>query len=1486
MTAHRLPGLRGPTGRRAVLLIAAVATTLLMAAPIGATALGSHRAPAPPTPTAAVVAHGGSVPRAAAHPSSAYAPAAPVLGPPPATGRGTFFTTSFATQPAPAHQYCPAGGAGCLNATNSPVINLTSTGVLAVAYTAYDNQTACANVTNYAATLVGVTVSRNGGGTWSAPTYLGNPDCTVANDYPSAWQPSLTSLANGTLVLAYIEYNTTKGSILPGFFYTSDYAYGGYYGDLFSVRFDRLVLSESYNGGSSWTTPIVLNSSSNPGLNASAYGPARPWVTAVGQTVYVTWMNYTQDLTLSNTGSSAVHLKVSIDGGRTFGAAIDLTTVRGSSFSFAMNPFVAIGAAGELLVAYVTNVTFWSTLCGGPSNASCFGDQWTADVELATSTNNGSTLVYHAAARQVIVAPFRFGPFHDPSPQVVYAKATHQLLVTFSAAYFARACYFYGCYPTLDYQAYITNSSNGGATWAPAHFIAPSLDSAGYANSVYNPSIAVDAAGRVHAEMTYVNGSIAGTYIYGTTYGAQQQWYAVSLNNGTSFGAPILISDNSSVTPYFPDGEYDTLLTAGNEVYIAWTLDDCFHPATSYCFWPYGNGGGVAQVAFSTLFLGAGAYLNFTESGLTAGTVWSASVMGNLRSAVAPAALSVAGVPVGENITYNVSNPAAGYGLRYFGVLAPPPPTTLTASTTVTDTFTEQVLVNITTVPYIPGNSPLTTYCGNLVWNNPDCSMINYNITPNPGPDWVNKGTSLTLNVTNRSMSCVYVGGCYFQELNLSWVSWSGSGSGSSNTTANLTRVTANAPMNETANFVLTGFCQYDTYGGPKIQCWKQNASLLFHESGLPKGTAWNVTLSGSGVTTTLQSTGSWLVAASPATSATVGFTVWTIPAGSSGYWVPSTDPISPVYAPTAGIVSVTFRLVASLAGSSFPLTVNASGLPAGTAWSTTIGANAFGVTGTSANFTVAGGTYSVGGAPVYLENGTEYTATTVVVTPLLLNSTSSSGAAPYSFTVKSPTLVTVVYVESFLVTASAGAGGSVTLASQWVASGGSVAITARPNAGYSFVGWTGTGYGALSGNAPTITVVPAGPVNELAEFAPIPAKTWLVNVTETGLPPTVAYSVGLGPLTHSGRGAFQITTVASGTYALTLPIVYLNGTNTTRWLPSLFATSFTQPTAGNLSIATNGSIVVAFAEQHLLTVGATGPGTVSPLAGTYWEADGAAVALTATPVGRSQFVSWNGTGDGAVSGSARSLTAHVNGAVIETAEFLRLPTPPPQLYHLSVTETGLPPGAAWSANVGLAGASSTGTTVTIAGLNGSYTLVVPPVAVGAGDRFVADATSGSSSSPVTVTANGTATVAFVEQFQVTVASSVGGFATPAGATWVTKGSSLALTATAAAGYVFAGWVSTGHGNYSGASTTPTVAPTGAVTEYAQFTPIYHPAPAVASSNGAPLAFGLLALLAIVGFAVGYLAFRRRGRPPTPTGGAAPLQPWEEPPAEGGGAAE
>jgi len=369
---------------------------------------------------------------------------------------------------------------------------------------------------------------------------------------------------------------------------------------------------------------------------------------------------------------------------------------------------------------------------------------------------------------------------------------------------------------------------------------------------------------------------------------------------------------------------------------------------------------------------------------------------------------------------------------------------------------------------------------------------------------------------------------------------------------------------------------------------------------------------------------------------------------------------------------------------------------------------------------------------------------------------------------------------------------------------------------------------------------------------------------------------VSIGATTYTGLAGFKVGNLSSGGYAFEAPLVYLNSTDTTRFLAT--DVSSTLPLAsGVLNISGDGTVTLTYGTQYAVSVVATPGGTVTGGNGTVWANASDTLTLTAVPDPSYRFVGWNGTGPGSVTATSASISLTPSGPATETAQFAYRPIPPPAVFWLTVSETGLPSGTAWSVAVGSIGASGSNGTLTVVGLNGSYELTAPPVyASTPGIRWVSDTTNVST----TVVANGSATVTFSQQFLVTVLAGEGGTVTPS-TQWVDAGAQVTITATPNATSQFLGWNGTGTGAYNGTTATSTITVTGPVTQQASFGPRASSSgggtgSSASASSGQLTSILLLVVLLVVGAIVGLILGRGR-RPSSPP----PMQEYEaEAPAE------
>jgi List-Bact-rpt repeat protein len=1458
----------------------ATATTVTFASPNGAASNLHLSAPlASPLWHPAVASH--PTPQMPAHLPHELAPAA--ASPHPSSsnnssyvesGRASFFTNTPIPNPTAGNNTCAPYGYAipayyCWNTTTEPTLNLTTDGYTGLAYTAYTNQAPCSAMDGNATTEVGFVVSTDFGLTWTAPMYLGNPVCTGTPDqnYSSAFEPSLTSLPNGTFVLSYIEFNASFAT------------YGEERAPPESMSCSalsgaRLVVTMSYNHGTTWTTPTVINATQRNSTGAcpeASFPDVRPQIAAFGDTLYLTWVNSSNPLEdYYSEYSSWVNLVVSTNGGSTWSAPVNLTVIDNTALSqttnVASNPSIMVDPSGRLYIAYATNFSY-GLVCG----TQYCTDLFKASVIVATSTNNGSSFSYvHAADGVVGNYPVWYPDvYQEPFTTMAYSSVNGQAYLAYGAATLGTFCYneaSYGVYCGEEEadKVFFQNSSTNGATWSAATHPSGWESGSGWDNYEYNPSMAVDSTGKIDLQYAELSDEVCLNITTGGYYCGQiQAEYVYSTNNGTNWSTPLLISGEVSYIydiyrGYVFDGFTSAALTEGTGLLFAWTQDECPNLLINGCENPdYETAPTLpipsAEVVASQLYEGAGLVLTFNETGLPSGHSWLVNIQGNVRNGPTGTNLSISGVPPSAAIGWITPWVNTSYGRAWYATPSVTPPSAFTTNTAIVDTFSELLLVNVLTVPAVADS-----YCWTVVG---DCN--NVGITPVPGPSWVTSGTTLTYTESTVPLQ-IY---CY-QCDNLSFLSWSGIGAGSVSTTSSTVTFTPTGPVNETASFQLHGICfgsGYIGFGYPS--CLNYTYALNFEEKGLPAGTEWGGTLAESnGTSVTNTSTAQYM--SFTAQSGTANFDLWTVPASGGMFWVPTTTVTTPVGLPYLGTIVVTYTLEA-LSSASFATTFGQSGLPNGTAWSLQVGGTSYGIETGNGSLTIAGGvSVSVNGSAVYLENGSGYYVSSILVLPYVINETSWSISPGGAFTANGSSFVLLRYSPMFRVSVTATVGGTVTPPAEWVVSGVSVQITETALTGFHFVDWSGTGAGSYSGGTvnPTMTVRSA--INEFATFRPDAPPTWNVTLNAIGLPAGTAFTISIGGTTYTGLGAFKVGNLTQGLYAYSVPTVFLNSSQTTQFVPTDVASPLSSG-SGSLNIDQNGTVSITYTTQYSLSVATTPGGSVmwgsSSLTGlgTLWFNASAQVSFVATPDPHYYFVSWNGTGSGSVTTATATLSLEVLGPVVETAQFQYRPNQPPATYDLNVSETGLPSGTAWSVALGALGASGSTGSLTVVGLNGTYGLTAPAIYTTAGIRWVSNAVNLST----TVGANGTFSVSYSEQFEVTVLGATGGSVTPLGTEWVAPGSAVDLAAVANSTSLFLSWNGTGNGNYTGTSPSQSVTVTGPITEQVAFgpQPVKTTSSGTSPGNGELTAIGLLVVLLVVGLVVGLLMGRRRSSPPPMT---------------------
>ena len=197
-------------------------------------------------------------------------------------------------------------------------------------------------------------------------------------------------------------------------------------------------------------------------------------------------------------------------------------------------------------------------------------------------------------------------------------------------------------------------------------------------------------------------------------------------------------------------------------------------------------------------------------------------------------------------------------------------------------------------------------------------------------------------------------------------------------------------------------------------------------------------------------------------------------------------------------------------------------------------------------SFTVDGGTYTAAQSFVWAAGSTHTIGTTspqngAAGTRYVWSGWSDGGAITHSVSPSANATYTASFNTQHFLTMNAGQGGGVSPVSNWYNAGQGVSISATPNAGFGFGGWTGSGTGAYTGPNNPATVVLNGPVTETAAFTasptPTPTPTCAVdNVwAEDGVPTgATAYAGGDGwnwvsasPSPFSGSQSHQSALIA-----------------------------------------------------------------------------------------------------------------------------------------------------------------------------------------------------------------------------------------------------------------------------------------------------------------------------------------------------------------------
>jgi len=386
-------------------------------------------------------------------------------------------------------------------------------------------------------------------------------------------------------------------------------------------------------------------------------------------------------------------------------------------------------------------------------------------------------------------------------------------------------------------------------------------------------------------------------------------------------------------------------------------------------------------------------------------------------------------------------------------------------------------------------------------------------------------------------------------------------------------------------------------------------------------------------------------------------------------------------------------------------------------------------------------------------------------------------------------------------------------------------------------IGWSYFGY-SDNGNPVVIPNIPA--VNLSFAQVDVGAAAGVVSFNAVGIPSGSDWQLSFNGTEYSSTTPWINVTTRPGNFPVqSYPTLAAAGNQT--FVPT--------------GIGSGGSVVVGqtydvnFTSTYKVQLEESAGGTLSKAVGSYFLAPGATLEVNATPTVGYRFAGWTGTGPGSVTSTIETANLTANGPIVETASFLPLVL---DRFNVTINETGVPNGTAWTVVVGGVGYSSLSSQLVIpnefsctySGSLGRYSVAVPfSHANGTGVRYVP-----TSASQTVCGGGATATIQFETEYSVVVAAGTGGVvqvtASSGGSTsspyWVPSGGSVALLASALNGYEFSVWVGTGTGSYSGPLSATTLDPISApVTEIAEFTPL---SPVVAPRYTATFVASLLFL--------------------------------------------
>jgi Divergent InlB B-repeat domain len=1363
----------------------------------------------------------------------------------------------------------------CYPEAADPTLLSLNGGEVGLATELYTNLTSntCAGAAKATVARIGFSLSSDEGASFGPAVTLGNNSCA----YLDAIEPSFASV--GAKVFgAFVEENSST--------FAAQYVTRP--GD--AIGF----VSSTTNGASFGAVRTIF----------AGGGVARPVVAARGSTVYVVYekiANSTKTIG-GKVDPIGINFLLSTNGGATFTGPYRVPGLNATDGYNAMSPAIAVNATGTVAIAYATNRTCLAPGTGGACNE--YGDS----IVVVTSTNHGGTwqgpyVVARGAGETDCYTGACLPGFFESTPQisVAFAPVGSDLYVAYASVYSqGRSNPLTESSPTGVFAA---ESSDGGTSWSGGPVAAPVGSTL---LRSYDPGLAVSASG-VYVTYVQANAS-AGTL--GFADSLSQWWDGAPLGPTLAWAPPDAINVDSfaatggavNATRSSYSGDVSTIaFGTGGIPLVAFAVP--YAPVLTTSNGPgyyYDNTSYATDIAVGSLLANDApgtVSVVFMQAQLPLGTPWTLTMNGVNYVVTAPA-IEFDNLPADAPVVTG-----AGFSPTFWEVVTSSFPETVQTfffSETVILPFEVWVGLEFTTFPggigpwiaaefdnqevmpfvlsspfptfvfaewyvyeqeiFVPPNTFTYIPTSELAYSSPVTGyddVCEYALCNYTAPWYFPLGSTITLNLTILAYDAPPP------------VFWTGTGNGSYTgpVVAPYCFDSFDCPASS-GNIVMDGPINETLWMGDSPQ--NLNSTVQITASGLPSTSQFSVSFDSAPYTAPADGSvqipdvtpGAHYVSNVSATAPTPGWEYFGAPVGPD-----------PFVAPIETGVNLAFTSLVHVGAPAGKVAFHATALATGTTWSITFNGTTYSSSTPWINVTTHPGTYSLTAG----------------------DATSGSGTTGYVPTSPSENIsVTpgmtypVGYAAAYRVAALSSTGGLVSVqgetpgsdVSVWETSGTDVHLSATTSPGYSFDGWSGTGPGAYSGTDPTPSFTVSGPVVETASFVPLPGARFNLTLTAEGLPAQTLWTVDLGGTGYSSNGS---TLTAGnlwpwgasgnlGHYPFTVPVVYQNSTNLTRFVP------ISPPTV----VGTNGSltapIVVDFTPQVYVEASASGGGSVeetylgAPVGTSDWVPQGSALTIAALADPGYDFSGWVGTGPGSYTGSDANVGLTASGPISEVADFVPVVSTTQQRYAITFDlTTTVAPGTEWSVTFGGQGYSSSSQSLTIPGLAlGTYAVQLNTATSPDGlTQYSATATD-----PAAFTVKGNATVdlAYAASYWISVSAGVGGTVSP-GSGWFASGTVLYLVATTNSTYAFSGWTGTGAGNYSGSNATASLIVSGPLTEVANFAPSSSGAAAASLWQNPDTWVGLGAAGLVIGLAVGIVGARLRTRPAgraTPSTSPAP----------------